>query len=260
MKYMNSYSICTNRQSGFTLIELLVVVSILAAMAGIGVGAYDRYMDQARVDLADTEMTRISNAILKFSADTGYFPGEGPFAQNETADVDKMDFSFLFYSPLHEGSADGTQGKEIMPWNADNERGWSGPYLTFGSVDYMRTEGCGSKAHDDKMQVFPVNTTRRDQANGIIALEDPFETPVRRRQDSTSCFVYRDGTGAEGVLWREQQNAGSPYRYDVSFKNDHYLECPEAGKGCIALLSAGKNGRFENGGADDVVVILRAKS
>ena len=69
------------QQQGFTLLELLVVVSILAAVSGIGFFALSGdTLKQKNIDLAKVEMQNIATAVKKFKQDTGYFPGQGPFA------------------------------------------------------------------------------------------------------------------------------------------------------------------------------------
>ena len=240
---------------GFTLIELLVVVSILAAISGIGVSAVGGYLQKARQDLVHTEMKRIAGAVLKFNADTGYFPGEGVFAAPGDTLADKSDFSFLFYSPREDGPDAKTVGNEILPWNMDAERGWNGPYLDPDAIDYMRTDSGDGRDHEKDIRVFPLNAARRGKANGIIGLEDPFKSFIKSGKPSGPRFVSR--TDKEDNLWEARPYAGKPYLYETAFKNNRYPECAETGTGCIALLSAGKNGEYENGSNDDIVRILR---
>ncbi len=252
---MKGYTRHLRTNKGFTLLELLVVVSILATMAGIGVRAIGGYIERAREDLVNTEMKNIGEAIVKFNSDTGYFPGEGLFASKNETNVDKSDFSFLFYPPVRESAAGQKKGEEILPWDMDEKRGWNGPYLTLDSIDYMRTEGCEKGEFKDDIRVFPVNANNREESNSIIALEDPFKSRARARQKTSSCFVNH--ADSQKFRWEKEKYTGQPYLYETAFKNDRYLECPENGAGCIALLSAGKNGTYENGNNDDVVKILR---
>lgn len=68
-------------QAGFTLIELLMVVSILAVVSGIGFFALSSdTLDEKYADLAKVEMQVIAKAVKQFKIDTGYYPGQGPFA------------------------------------------------------------------------------------------------------------------------------------------------------------------------------------
>lgn len=249
------YKTVSLSQQGFTLLELLVVVSILAAIAGIGVSSVGGYLERAREDLVHTEMKNISEAIVNFTNDTGYFPGEGVFKQENSSTAEKADFSFLFYSPRKEGVDEETAGEEIMPWSFDENRGWNGPYLTFDSIDYMRSKDCNKNQFNDELRVFGVNAKQRENSNTTIALEDPFSSKPKADHDQNICFVEK--AKDEKTPWQTRDYSGKPYLYETVFKNDRYLECPETGRGCIALLSAGKNGIFENGSNDDLVKILR---
>lgn len=67
-------------QKGMTLLEILVVVTILAAVSFIGTVAFDNTYDVTHVRIAHSEMQEIAKAIKQFKADTGYYPGQGPFA------------------------------------------------------------------------------------------------------------------------------------------------------------------------------------
>ena len=72
-------------QAGFTLLELLVVLAVLTAVAGIGVLALGNVTGDTRERLARAEMNEIANAIRRFRADTGYWPKEGVFEDDEAA-------------------------------------------------------------------------------------------------------------------------------------------------------------------------------
>lgn len=237
--------------SGFTLLELLVVVSILATIAGIGVGVVGNYLEKAQQELVHTEMKNIGNAIVKFNQDTGYFPGEGPFKLAQATEADKLDLSFLFFSPRQEQAGAARAGAEILPWSEEAGRGWNGPYLNLDAIDYLRTSGCGELQAAAQLQVFPVSSPARAERNGIIALADPFKKAQTAGTDN--CFISR----SKQQGWALSDYIGSAYQYTTEFRNDRYLECPESGAGCIALLSAGKNGRYENGNNDDQVSVLR---
>lgn len=254
MKQHRKYLISS---SGFTLIELLVVVSILAAISMIGVSAVGNYIQKARKDLIHTELARIADAVMNFNADTGYFPGEGVFETNGQSVAEKADFSFLFYSPREEGTDAQHPGAEILPWDSDAGRGWNGPYLDPSSIDYMRTDAGDDLKYRGGIRIFPVNATRRQDANGIAALEDTFSARTGAGGKTDPHFVIRTESEEADVLWQAKRSAGRPYLYETAFKNDCYPECSETGPGCIALVSAGENGLFENGDNDDVVRIVR---
>jgi prepilin-type N-terminal cleavage/methylation domain-containing protein len=165
--------------SGFTFLEMLLVVSILAAVAAIGVTAYHgesgSVEENARRELVRVEMARIATAMRQFHADTGYWPGEGPFSlldysacgytctcvtdgASSAGGIDPGAFSddpSLVGSPagpalraLFESPVSITQlvrqpvicsqhpQADLAGWNAFTGRGWRGPYLTAeGFVD-----------------------------------------------------------------------------------------------------------------------------
>lgn len=257
VKAKKSNTIKQQKNSGFTLIELLVVVAILAAMAGIATTALGGYQEKARGELVLTEMKKISNAIFKFKVNTGYFPKKGIFSTKNESDVDKSDFSFLFYSPRNNGSDAKSKGNEKLPWDIASNRGWNGPYLSMDSIHYLRLGDCQKKVFEDGMHVFPVNINREMDKNSIIALEDTFKKQVKLNS-SVACLVSKNREKRQQVgQWTAKEYAGSPYYYETAFKNNIYPECQESGAGCVALLSAGKNGKYENGSRDDIVTVLR---
>lgn len=125
-------------EAGFTLLELLVVVALLATVAFIATGTYGKVNDEAAVQLVYVEMAEIAQAVKRFKADTGYYPGQGPFqysgvgageieSSNLPSSVDAAwladDSNFYLLitpvSPLPSKDFDPSTGL-----------GWRGPYLT----------------------------------------------------------------------------------------------------------------------------------
>ncbi|WP_136678592.1 type II secretion system protein [Neptunomonas sp. XY-337] len=222
------------KQRGFTLIELLVVVSILAAMATISVSVVGGYDQKARAELVEVEMKTIANAIYRFHRDTGYFPKTGLFATAASPHAANM--GYLFSSPLN------ASNDEILPWNTDAGRGWNGPYLTTDSKQRWHIQS-GGVSDCDLPAVAIVDS--------FPAMEDPFLIQ-RTYSDSNECFaIHSDGN------WIPKEYSGQPYQYFTNFTNDNYPDCPTTGSGCIALLSFGPDGNFDNGDNDDVVRVLR---
>jgi prepilin-type N-terminal cleavage/methylation domain-containing protein len=221
---------------GFTLIELLVVVSILAAIAGISASVVGNYEWQAREQLAHTEMKTIANAIYRFRQDTGYFPRTGIFSPGGSTATEMADVDFLFNRPKD------SSGKLVL-WYVEDGRGWNGPYLSADSERYLHIPYSLPLKSD--CDGGPVDIEQR-----VVALEDTFDR-VKEYTSDDSCFVLR-----EKGFWIPEKASGQPYRYVVSFENNSYPRCT-IGSPCIALLSAGPNGLFENGDNDDIVKILR---
>jgi prepilin-type N-terminal cleavage/methylation domain-containing protein len=60
---------------GFTLLEVAVVLAIIAILAAVLTPIVTSYIDQARVTRAQNDVKKISQAILLFQRDTGFFPG-----------------------------------------------------------------------------------------------------------------------------------------------------------------------------------------
>jgi general secretion pathway protein G len=60
--------------AGFTLVELLVVVAILGTLSGIGIPAYSRYIDKARITKAIAEITMLQNEIRLYELGENMLP------------------------------------------------------------------------------------------------------------------------------------------------------------------------------------------
>ena len=140
--------------AGFTLIELLVVCGILAALAFTAWSGYAGVQESAEDDIAMADLRRVAHAVRRFKADTGYYPGQGPFflaasAITEAActssdgilrawaapdlDADRdawfaspANLALLFDAPLLCGKH---PLAHLKTWNPETGRGWHGPYL-----------------------------------------------------------------------------------------------------------------------------------
>ncbi len=159
------------RDRGFTLLELLVVCGILAATAYVAWGGFVGVQEGAEDTIARAEMQRLAEALQRFKADTGYYPGQGPFAlaslgSTETPsgstyactptptngavlrswalpanDAERDDW---FRSPLNLALLFETPPlcanhplAYLNRWNPDTRRGWHGPYLGLASRQWV---------------------------------------------------------------------------------------------------------------------------
>ncbi|MDR1936199.1 MAG: prepilin-type N-terminal cleavage/methylation domain-containing protein [Candidatus Accumulibacter sp.] len=143
---------------GFTLVELLVVCGILATLAFTAWSGYNGVQESAEDDIAVADLRRVADALRRFKADTGYYPGQGPFVlatAGETgvteescvstdgllrnwnaAPIDDSRRDAWFASPANLAllfTAPTVCGKHplayLQKWNPESGRGWRGPYL-----------------------------------------------------------------------------------------------------------------------------------
>ncbi len=125
------------RQAGFTLIEIMVVVVILGILAALVVPQVMSRPDQAKVTVAQTDITAIGAALDMYKLDNGAYPSTqqgldalvkkpagNPPAKNWNADgylkklpVDPWGNPYQYLSP-------GTKGKiDLYSLGADNKEG-----------------------------------------------------------------------------------------------------------------------------------------
>lgn len=227
-----------NAARGFTLLELLTVVAILAAVGAIAGPVFVNSLSAAEKDIAIGEMRVVSNSILQFLQDTGYFPRTGLFARVTDGGLvpdanlpnSPANLSQLYASPTDGG------GAEIMPWNPDTGRGWRGPYVTsFGEGTVTIGEGFST---DGDAATTPLQGAARE----VTAVADPFErVPVGNYMQ-----------WQEPISNREVTARGRPYLLFVD------PDSGDAGNvlGCVVpcLLSMGENGEYQAGDGDDILL------
>lgn len=149
---------------GFTLIELLVVCAILAALSFVSWSGYAGVQESAEDEVARAEMQRLADALRRFKADTGFYPGQGPFALAESGTTESGSAGSISCNPLGGvlrswAAPDLDINKDawfaspanlallfdapalcanhplafLNRWNAETRRGWHGPYLSTAS-------------------------------------------------------------------------------------------------------------------------------
>jgi len=62
------------RRAAFTLLEVLIVVAILVILAGAASFAYFRYLEDAKVGRAKSDMRIIESALKKYYMENGTYP------------------------------------------------------------------------------------------------------------------------------------------------------------------------------------------
>lgn len=219
-------------QQGFTLLELLVVVIILSSLGGIASFRYESLVANEFNRVAEMEMAHIKTALLNFEKDTG----RRPIMTRSPADLGE-----LLQRPLDTGH-----------WDMVIARGWRGPYLEkAGAVGYvdlgagLASDGTGNPVGGDYLVDVP-------------AVADPFyHSPVFSNDGSGGTHWYFNWVN-EGV----PVDASDASRRDgesMQAKNPQgrpYLVLDMANLNAARVLSLGRNGVYEAGGGDDLVLCL----
>ena len=136
-------------QQGFTLIEIMVVVVILGILAALVVPQIMSRPDQAKVTVAQTDITAIGAALDMYKLDNGAYPstqqgldalvkipGGNPPAKNWNADgylkklpVDPWGNAYQYLAPGTKGKIDlyslGADGKDGGADNDSDIGNWS---------------------------------------------------------------------------------------------------------------------------------------
>ena len=78
------------RLHGYSLIELLVVVGVVLALASVAWAHYGSVARDETNRLVQVQLDQLARAVHAFHADTGYWPGEGPFALAPAANSETL--------------------------------------------------------------------------------------------------------------------------------------------------------------------------
>ncbi len=252
---------------GFTLLELVIVVGILAIVAGAVMLSLDRVHQEAAAGITQHDLDQLRQAILRFYQDTGWLPGQGPFALVGDHPLGQLDPNNPLHWPSWLASATAAQraawarhpgnwwqlvynplvdrnGQLIHPlgrWNPATRRGWRGPYLSLrggGLVDLSRQldrSGAGDPAAGTTADVVP----------RCVAPGDPFSAPPLG-----PFFQWYDPNSLQ-----PRPRWGRPYlMFDLHHGDPVILRAR------ARVVGLGPNGIYESSpagpGGDDVVVFL----
>jgi len=151
----------------FTLLELVIVLTILAALAGSLLVSLGTSSDHAEAGIRELRAGELREALRRFRADTGYFPGEGLFAPDTTNGVlrpasppapfantaeweawltSPANLLMLIRAPATASTIDTSDpyawaligsAEPLVTWSPERRRGWRGPYLRAESVGWV---------------------------------------------------------------------------------------------------------------------------
>lgn len=247
-------------RKGFSLIELLIVVGVLALIGGAVLLAFGDVESDASDHLAAAEMQQVKEAVLRFYRDTGYLPKQGPFTRGnvdtDAAGVSAAWFASpanvdqLYRNPL-DGTGAGTDATygalagDLKSYDVRSRRGWNGPYLTDGPRRYVDlgdglnpSDGSGSPASGALMVDVPMVADpylAKPTAVGAVSYYETWKEPSAVRPSGD----------------KPLSRVGRPYVL-LGLENG-----PKAtGAGAPRIVGLGPNGRYEQGGGDDVTLFL----
>jgi len=217
------------RTNGFTLIEMVAVVTIVALVATLAVSRISGVMRTARIQAATRDLTQLRDAFLQpensYLADLRGIPGFS-VGYLRTANLftatnlyvrlpdDATGRNLRDWSPAWRSAPPG----EFCAWHAARHRGWHGPYLKAGLMDFP-TSSATRFAGDASFAVrgfFPELTGLRlpdDFKNGLHgcsiygfpgepALPDPWGNPYVLQIPPPQAFPGSNTNIADEVRFR----------------------------------------------------------
>ena len=104
-------TLAISKQRGFTLMEAMVVVIIIGILASMAYPSYLRYVRNARLQNAKTELALAQNMLEKYYAQNGTFSKAGAYPTEILTNIKNKNqfFNIDFYSVANDAACDPTQ-------------------------------------------------------------------------------------------------------------------------------------------------------
>lgn len=116
---MGDHSGCRHRPAGFTLVEILIALAIVAILAGIGMGAYGRYREKARVAQAVADIGAIATSIKMYELEERDLPPNLDAVRAGTR-LDPWGRPYQYFDlGSRKGNGMARKDKKLAPLNSD---------------------------------------------------------------------------------------------------------------------------------------------
>jgi general secretion pathway protein G len=110
---------CRHRRAAFTLIEILIALAIIAILAGIALGAYERYRERSRVMQAVVDIGAISASIKMYELEERQLPTNLD-AVRAGSRLDPWGRPYQYFDlGSHKGNGMARKDKKLAPLNSD---------------------------------------------------------------------------------------------------------------------------------------------
>lgn len=230
----------------FTLIETLVVVAIVALIAGAFVMSTSATAAGAGTDLAKHELAQVRDAILRFHADTGWLPGQGPFDLYLDEDhedprlhgrVTPLEIQARFAVPAadvvswFDSAANLWQLVEnplttldeldtehaLARWDPDRGRGWRGPYLSLSGEGRVEAGFVNRRLDPYFEDADGDGDASNDNPTGETLHDGLFATRLPSAPAIADPFLGPCGAGTQQLVWTDAAtlsplaSQGTPY-------------------------------------------------
>jgi prepilin-type N-terminal cleavage/methylation domain-containing protein len=128
-----------SRRRGFTLLEMVIVIAILVAIAGLALFSVSSAEDDAKLQLARSELATLRDACLRWRSDLGRYPDVRDLGLSvpttPAATISPLIALVLTSSQtLTDGSNRPLSLTRLPSWNPVTRRGGRGPYLSLSEV------------------------------------------------------------------------------------------------------------------------------